>query len=87
MAKSVSHCLLDRLRDKLTTLTVRAPFVFGLSMGTASFPEQGTTFDALVRAAEEARFDDKRRQASDSRNTQPPAPVGPDTVPRRIGQG
>src|SRR5512141_2068637 len=39
------------------------PFAFGLSMGTASFPEQGTSFDALVRIAEEARFEDKRRQS------------------------
>jgi diguanylate cyclase (GGDEF)-like protein len=63
MPKSVSHLLIQRLRDKVATLSVRAPFSFGLSMGTASFPEQGTTFDALVRGAEEARFEDKRRQA------------------------
>ena len=64
MAKPVSRCLVERLRDKLATLTVRAPFFFGLSRGTASFPEQGTTFDALVRVAEESRLDDKRRQAA-----------------------
>jgi diguanylate cyclase (GGDEF)-like protein len=64
MAKPVSHLLLARLRDKLATLTIRAPFVFGLSMGTASYPDQGTTFDVLVRMAEESRFEDKRRQAS-----------------------
>jgi len=67
MAKSVSQSLLDRLRDKLATLSARAPFFFGLSKGTASFPEQGTAFDALVRVAEEARFGDKRRQASEPR--------------------
>jgi hypothetical protein len=33
-------------------------------MGTASFPDDGTTFDALVRVAEESRFTDKRQQAS-----------------------
>jgi diguanylate cyclase (GGDEF)-like protein len=70
MSKSVSACLLARLRDKLATLSVRAPFLFGLSLGTASFPEQGTTFDALVRVAEEARFEDKRRQSSGSRNVE-----------------
>jgi diguanylate cyclase (GGDEF)-like protein len=87
MAKSVSHCLLARLRDKLATLTVRAPFLFGLSLGTASFPEQGTTFDVLVRAAEEARYDDKRRQASDSRGAQPVGAVPAEPAsPRRIGQ-
>jgi diguanylate cyclase (GGDEF)-like protein len=64
MSRPVSHFLLERLRDKLAVLSLRAPFGFGLSMGTASFPEQGTTFDALVRVAEEARFEDKRRQAS-----------------------
>jgi diguanylate cyclase (GGDEF)-like protein len=67
MSKPVSHFLLERLRDKLATLSLRAPFFFGLSMGTASFPEQGTTFDALVRVAEEARYEDKRRQASGPR--------------------
>jgi diguanylate cyclase (GGDEF)-like protein len=72
MSKPVSHCLLDRLRDKLATLSVRAPFFFGLSLGTASFPEQGTTFDALVRMAEESRFEDKRRQGSGPHNVPPP---------------
>ena len=71
MPKAASHCLVERLRDKLATLCVRAPFSFGLSMGTASFPEQGTTFDVLVRMAEEARFEDKRRQAT----SPPPAPA------------
>jgi len=71
MARPVSHFLLERLRDKLAILSLRAPFAFGLSMGTASFPEQGTTFDALVQVAEEARYDDKRRQAAGA------APAGP----------
>ena len=71
MARPVSHFLLERLRDKLAVLSLRAPFAFGLSMGTASFPEQGTTFDALVQVAEEARYDDKRRQAAGA------APAGP----------
>jgi len=55
--------LLGRLRDKLATLSVRGPFAFGLSLGTATFPQQGTTFDALVRVAEEGRIEDKRRQS------------------------
>jgi len=55
--------LLHRLRDKLATLSVRAPFFFGLSMGTASYPEQGTTFDVLVRVAEEGRIEDKRAKS------------------------
>jgi diguanylate cyclase (GGDEF)-like protein len=76
MARPVSHFLLERLRDKLATLSARAPFLFGLSMGTASFPEQGTTFDVLVRIAEEARFEDKRRQASGPRDALPPAQPG-----------
>ncbi len=67
MPKAVSNCLTDRLRDKLAMLSVRAPFFFGLSMGMASFPEQGTTFDVLVRVAEEARLEDKRRQAGGPR--------------------
>jgi diguanylate cyclase (GGDEF)-like protein len=63
MTRPACESLLGRLRDKLATLSVRGPFAFGLSMGTASFPEQGSSFDALVRIAEEARFEDKRRQA------------------------
>jgi diguanylate cyclase (GGDEF)-like protein len=62
MARPACQYLLTRLRDKLATLSVRAPFSFRLSMGTASYPEQGTTFDALVRVAEEGRIEDKRRQ-------------------------
>jgi diguanylate cyclase (GGDEF)-like protein len=89
MPKSASQCLIGRLRDKLATLSVRAPFFFGLSMGTASFPDQGTTFDALVRVAEEARFEDKRRQASGPRTVAPPGQPGdPPTDPadpRRSG--
>ena len=64
MARPSCDFLLQRLRDKLATLSVRAPFFFGLSIGTASYPEQGTTFDILVRVAEEGRIEDKRRQSS-----------------------
>jgi diguanylate cyclase (GGDEF)-like protein len=87
MSKSVSACLLARLRDKLATLSVRAPFFFGLSMGTASFPEQGTTFDALVRVAEEARYEDKRRQSSGPREVSPPpaSETSPTSSTRRSG--
>jgi diguanylate cyclase (GGDEF)-like protein len=60
--------LLQRLRDKLATLSVRAPFFFGLSMGTASYPEQGTTFDALVCVAEYGRMEDKRRKETGSQD-------------------
>jgi GGDEF domain-containing protein len=63
MTRLSCSSLLGRLRDKLSILSVRGPFAFALSMGTASFPEQGTTFDALVRVAEDARLEDKRRQS------------------------
>lgn len=69
MGRASCQFLLQRLRDKLATLSVRAPFFFGLSMGTASYPEQGTTFDALVRVAEEGRIGDKRNKT--------PAPQNP----------
>jgi diguanylate cyclase (GGDEF)-like protein len=62
MARPACQFLVQRLRDKLATLSVRAPFSFGLSIGTASYPDQGTTFDVLVRVAEEGRIEDKRRQ-------------------------
>jgi diguanylate cyclase (GGDEF)-like protein len=62
MSRTSCQFLVQRLRDKLATLSVRAPFFFGISMGTASYPEQGTTFDALVRVAEEGRIEDKRRK-------------------------
>ena len=63
MAQLSCAFLLQRLREKVGILSMRAPFLFGLSFGTASFPYQGTTFDALLRAAEAARFEDKRLQA------------------------
>ena len=63
MGRVSCQFLLQRLRDKLAALSVRAPFFFGLSMGTASYPEQGTTFDALVRMAEAGRIEDKRARA------------------------
>ena len=62
MGRTSCQFLVRRLRDKLATLAVRAPFFFGLSMGTASYPDQGTTFDVLVRVAEEGRIEDKRRK-------------------------
>jgi diguanylate cyclase (GGDEF)-like protein len=62
--------LVQRLRDKIALLSVRAPFSFTLSMGTASYPEQGTTFDVLVRVAEDGRIGDKRRKTPD--------PLGPE---------
>jgi diguanylate cyclase (GGDEF)-like protein len=64
MTESSCTALLARLRDKLAVLRARGPFDFGLSMGMATFPQHGTTFDALVRGAEEARFADKRRQVT-----------------------
>jgi diguanylate cyclase (GGDEF)-like protein len=64
MTQSACPFLVSRLREKLAALSLRAPFFFDLSMGTASYPEDGTTFDALVRMAEEARFADKRREPS-----------------------
>ncbi len=66
MGRASCQFLVRRLRDKIATLSVRAPFFFGLSMGTASYPEQGTTFDALVRVAEEGRMEDKRAKAPSS---------------------
>lgn len=68
LGRASCQFLLQRLRDKLATLSVRAPFFFGLSMGTASYPEQGTTFDALVRMAEEGRIEDKRRKTPGPQN-------------------
>jgi diguanylate cyclase (GGDEF)-like protein len=62
MARASCQFLVQRLRDKLAALSVRAPFSFGLSMGTASYPDHGTTFDALVRVAEEGRIEDKRHK-------------------------
>ena len=68
MAQISCPFLLQRLREKLGVLRLRAPFLFGLSFGTASFPQQGTTFDALLRAAEGARLEDKRGQALGARS-------------------
>lgn len=85
MSRTVAHCLLERLRDKLSTLSRRAPFAFGLSMGTASFPEQGTTFDALIRMAEEARYDDKRRQGSGP-SAVPPSQESSDQLPAQLSR-
>ncbi len=64
MTQPTRTALLQRLRDKVATLSARAPFAFGLSMGIATYPDEGTTFDALVRVAEEGRFQDKRRQTA-----------------------
>jgi diguanylate cyclase (GGDEF)-like protein len=71
MARTASPFLLQRLRDKLAAVSVRAPFVIGMSLGTASYPEEGSTFDVLVCAAEDARYTDKRRQGAGT--TPPPA--------------
>lgn len=84
MTQASCSALLGRLRDKLATLSARGPFAFGLSMGTATFPQQGTTFDVLVRVAEEGRFDDKRRQGSNPNRIPLAEPAsGQVPVPRR----
>ena len=80
MAWVACQYLLRRLRDKLATLSVRAPFFFGLSMGTASYPEQGTTFDALVRVAEEGRIEDKRRQMPGPEGLLPGGQAGDEAI-------
>lgn len=86
MTQEACTALLSRLRDKLSVLGARGPFAFGLSMGTATFPQQGTTFDVLVRVAEEARFTDKRRQSSSPEPIAVPAGEAPPSpLPRPQG--
>jgi len=70
--RTTAPLLLERLRAKTTSATSRAPFLIALSFGTATFPEDGATFDALLRVAEDARYLDKSRR--------PPTPA-PEVTP------
>jgi diguanylate cyclase (GGDEF)-like protein len=70
--------LLRRLRDSLAEANASTPFHIGLSLGIATCPLDGTTFDELVRVADDAMYDDKRRQKLTSASPPPtvtPAPL------------
>jgi diguanylate cyclase (GGDEF) domain len=54
--------LLARLRAALSEARTGAPFSIGLSFGFASYPENGTTCDEIMRVAEDQMYLDERRQ-------------------------
>jgi len=54
--------LIQRLRDKLGRANRKLARNLGLSIGSASWPGNGTTAEALVAAADAAMYLDKRRQ-------------------------
>jgi diguanylate cyclase (GGDEF)-like protein len=56
------RALVSRLRRLLETSNVTRAVPLGLSLGTASYPEQGTSVHALIEEADAAMYDDKRGQ-------------------------
>jgi diguanylate cyclase (GGDEF)-like protein len=61
---SVKDCghILDRIRAGLQTANAARHIPISLSLGTASWPESGDSVDALLKAADEAMYVDKRAQ-------------------------
>ncbi len=53
-----------RLSRGFASLRVKATSKVGLAIGSASYPRHGTDAPALVKAADEAMYEDKRRQRS-----------------------
>ncbi len=51
-----------RLRDQLQAANAGRDIPVALSLGTASWPEEGAAAEALIAAADEAMYVDKRRQ-------------------------
>ena len=54
--------IVNRLRDQLQAANVGRDIPVRLSLGTASWPEEGTAAEALIANADEAMYVDKRRQ-------------------------
>lgn len=61
---SAADCgqLVNRLRDGLRRLNASRRIPIGLSFGTASWPDGGNSFDALLTRADDAMYADKRSQ-------------------------
>ena len=60
-AEDCGH-LVDRLRGGLGAANAARRIPISLSIGTASWPEAGDSFDALLTRADEAMYADKHRQ-------------------------
>ena len=54
--------IIGRLRDQLKAANLGRDIPVHLSLGTASWPEEGTTSETLIAQADEAMYVDKRRQ-------------------------
>ena len=54
--------IIGRLRDQLQAANAGRDIPVNLSLGTASWPEEGTTAEELIAQADEAMYVDKRRQ-------------------------
>jgi diguanylate cyclase (GGDEF)-like protein len=54
--------IMSRLRDQLAAANVARDIPVHLSLGTASWPEEGTSAEILIASADEAMYADKRRQ-------------------------
>jgi len=54
--------IINRLRDQLQAANAGRDIPIALSLGTASWPEEGTAAEALIATADEAMYVDKRRQ-------------------------
>jgi len=54
--------IMRRLRDQLAAANAGRDIPVHLSLGTASWPEEGTSAEILIASADEAMYADKRRQ-------------------------
>ncbi|HET6284931.1 MAG TPA: GGDEF domain-containing protein [Polyangia bacterium] len=54
--------IIDRLRDQLVVANVGREIPMSLSLGTASWPEIGSSAEQLLAQADDAMYTDKRRQ-------------------------
>jgi len=54
--------IMSRLRDQLAAANAGRDIPVNLSLGTASWPEEGTSAEILIARADEAMYADKRRQ-------------------------
>jgi diguanylate cyclase (GGDEF)-like protein len=54
--------IISRIRDQLIAANIGRDIPVSLSLGTASWPEEGTSAEILISRADEAMYADKRRQ-------------------------
>ncbi|HET6148664.1 MAG TPA: GGDEF domain-containing protein [Polyangia bacterium] len=75
--------IMSRLRDQLAAANVSSDIPVSLSLGTASWPDEGTSAELLIASADQAMYADKRRQKAAKTVGAPVAAASERMIPDR----